>query len=74
MKMKKNEHQGISFDKIIFEKINVEINPEFRSKDISEGFKCGYFFTGLLANRTHAKQLIIFRRIEAYERKNQGRF
>ena len=37
MKMKKNEHQGISFDKIIFEKINVEINPEFRSKDISEG-------------------------------------
>ena len=37
MKMKKNEQQGISFDKIIFEKINVEINPEFRSKDISEG-------------------------------------
>lgn len=37
MKMKKNEQQGINFDKIIFEKINVEINPEFKPEDIGKG-------------------------------------
>ncbi|MHB1679963.1 MAG: protein-export chaperone SecB [bacterium] len=37
MKMKKNEQQGISFDKIIFEKINVEINPEFKLEDVGKG-------------------------------------
>lgn len=35
--MKKNEQQGIIFDKIIFEKINVEINPEFKPEDIGKG-------------------------------------
>ena len=37
MKLKKNEQQGISFDKIIFEKINIETNPEFKPEDIGKG-------------------------------------
>ncbi len=37
MKLKKNEQQGISFDKIIFEKINFEANPEFKHENINNG-------------------------------------
>jgi preprotein translocase subunit SecB len=35
--MKKDEQQGIIFDKIIFEKINIEMNPEFKPEGIGEG-------------------------------------
>ena len=70
MKMKKNEHQGISFDKIIFEKINIEINSEFRSKDISEGLSVDISLQ-VFSQQDSCKAINYFSGIEAYERKNQ---